>query len=94
VTITGLADRDDRFWFARFNLGQVYARKKRPERALAYFRELLDKHAGRVAEVAEAFARSPKLRETIDSQEGFAEALLRRCPELFDREASTQAEGC
>ncbi len=93
VTITGLADRDDRFWFARFNLGQVYARKKQPERSLAYFRELLDKHPGRVGEVAEAFARSPNLRETIDSQEGFAQKLLRTCPELFDRAATAQADG-
>lgn len=88
VTISGLADRDDRFWFARFNLGQVYARKHVPDRALAYFRELLDKHPARLPEVGEAFARSPKLRETIDAQAGFADALLRTCPELFEYPAS------
>jgi tetratricopeptide (TPR) repeat protein len=83
VTITGLADRDDRFWFARFNLGQVYARRLSPDRSLNYFRELLDKHPTRVGEVAEAFARSPRLRETIDTQPGFGQALFDRCPELF-----------
>ena len=92
VTISGLADRDDRFWFARFNLGQVYARREEPKRSLDYFRELLDKHPARVGEVAEAFARSPRLRETIDRQPGFGPALLERCPELFRPDATEQAK--
>jgi len=88
VTMTGVADRDDRFWFARFNLGMVYARQLQPERSLSYFRELLDKHPDRVGEVAEAFARSPQLRETIDTQNGFGEQLMQRCPELFRHPAA------
>lgn len=83
VTISGLAERDDRFFVARFNLGMVYALTRNQARSLAYFRELIDKHPTRTAEVAGLFRRSQGLREAIDSQSGFAEALLRTCPELF-----------
>lgn len=83
VTISGLADRDDRFFVARFNLGMVFALTGNRRRALGYFRELLDRHPGRIGEVAELFARSPKLRESIDAQPGFAEELVKTCPELF-----------
>ena len=83
VTISGLAERDDRFFVARFNLGMVYALTRNQARSLAYFRELIDKHPTRTAEVADLFRRSRGLREAIDTQSGFAEALLRACPELF-----------
>lgn len=83
VTVSGLADREDRFFVARFNLGMVYALKRNRDRSLAYFRELMDRHPTRTAEVADLFRRSQGLREAIDSQSGFAEALLRKCPELF-----------
>jgi len=83
ITISGLADRDDRFFVARFNIGMVYALERNQRRSLDYFRQLLDRHPMRVAEVAELFARSPKLRAAIDEQPGFAEALVRTCPELF-----------
>lgn len=83
LTISGLADLDDRFFVARFNLGMVYALAGNRTRSLAYFRELLDRHPGRAGEVADLFARSPKLRESIDSQSGFPEALVRVCPEIF-----------
>lgn len=83
VTISGLADLDERFFVARFNLGMVYALMRNRQRSLDYFRELLDKHPTRSGEVADLFARSPRLREAIDSQDGFAEALLKTCPELF-----------
>ena len=83
VTISGLADLDPRFFVARFNLGMVYALMGNRKRSLEYFRQLLDRHPERVAEVAELFARSPKLREAIDAQAGFPEALLTTCPELF-----------
>lgn len=91
VTCCGLADRDDRFWFARFNLGMVYANWRRPKRSLQYFRELLDRHPGRLQEVAEAFFQSPNLRKSISSQDGFPEALASRCPELFHPEAAGPA---
>lgn len=83
IVAYGLADRDDRFFFARFNLGLYHAELRRPERALRAFRDLLDHHPGRVEEIARLFLRSPKLRATIDRQPGLAEALLRTCPELF-----------
>lgn len=92
VTISGLADLDERFFVARFNLGMVYALQRNRERSLAYFRELLDKHAGRVGEVAELFARSPKLRESIDGQVGFGDQLVRTCPELFSFQANPPAD--
>jgi len=83
VTISGLADLDDRFFVARFNLGMVYALLENRARSLHYFRQLLDRHPARVGEVAELFTRSPKLRESIDSQAGFGAALVETCPELF-----------
>jgi len=88
--MSGHADLDDRFWFVRFNIGLAYAEERNQARSLQYFRELLDRAPARAAEVAEAFARSPELRKTIDSQPGFAEALLNQCPELFG-EPSTNA---
>jgi tetratricopeptide (TPR) repeat protein len=83
VTISGLADGDERFFVARFNLGMVYALIRNQSRSLSYFRELLDRHPARVGEVAGLFARSPRLREAIDAQAGFGESLVRTCPELF-----------
>jgi tetratricopeptide (TPR) repeat protein len=88
VTISGLADRDDRFFVARFNLGMVYALMRNQARSLEYFRTLVDRHPARLVEVAELFRRSHGLRDAIDSQAGFAEALLRTCPELFAARAS------
>jgi tetratricopeptide (TPR) repeat protein len=92
VTICGLADRDDRFFVARFNLGMVYALMRNRPRSLAYFRELIDRHPGRSAEVADLFRRSQGLRDAIDSQTGFAEALVRTCPELFAAPAARNGE--
>ncbi|MBL8863265.1 MAG: hypothetical protein JNK02_14810 [Planctomycetes bacterium] len=83
VTMSGLADEDDRFFVARFNLGMVYALLRNRPRSLGYFRELMDRHPDRVGEVADLFARSPRLRESIDAQPGFAEALVSTVPELF-----------
>ncbi|MBL8858207.1 MAG: hypothetical protein JNL28_06880 [Planctomycetes bacterium] len=83
LTISGLADLDDRFFVARFNLGMVYAMSGNQRRSLFYFRELLDRHPRHLGEVADLFSRSPKLREAIDSTPGFPEALLKTCPEIF-----------
>jgi tetratricopeptide (TPR) repeat protein len=83
VTMSGLADEDERFFVARFNLGMVYALMRNQGRSLAYFRELLDRHPERVGEIAGLFGRSPRLREAIDAQSGFGEALVQTCPELF-----------
>ena len=92
IVASGLADRDDRFFFARFNLGLYHATLRQPERALRAFRDLLDHHPGRVAEVADLFLRSPKTRSAIDQQPGLAEALLRTCPELFLAPADRHGE--
>src|SRR5205085_2878186 len=64
-------------------LYMAYALIGNRRRSLHYFRELLDRHPARVSEVAELFARSPKLREAIDTQTGFPEDLVKTCPELF-----------
>lgn len=88
VTISGLADEDDRFFVARFNLGMVYALTRNQPRSLGYFRTLLDRHPDRAAEVADLFSRSPRLREAIDAQPGFAEALVAAVPELFSLPAA------
>jgi len=92
VTISGLADEDDRFFVARFNLGMVYALTRNRARSLGYFRSLLDHHPDRTAEVAELFSRSPRLREAIDGQPGFAEALVAAVPELFSLPGATGSD--
>ena len=79
----GLADRDSRFFFARFNIGMHYAALRDQARSLAAFRALLDHNPGRAAEIAEFFLHSPLTRACIDQQPGFAEALVQTCPELF-----------
>jgi len=84
ILASGLVDEDDRFFYARFNIGIYYADLERPERALRSFRALLDEHPERVPEIAQLFLNSPRTRAVIDRQPGFAEALLRTCPELFD----------
>ncbi len=94
ITISGLADMDDRFFVVRFNLGGVYARMGDRERSLNEFRTLLDKNPERVEEIAGLFARSTAcLLPAIESQEGFAQALYERCPELFGCSAGTQGTG-
>lgn len=84
LAMTGLADRDDRFWMTRYNIGVAYAYLGDQTRTLDYWRRLLDAHPDHVADVAEMLAATPKLRSAIESQAGFSEALLARCPELFD----------
>ena len=83
ITMSGLADRDSRFFFARFNIGMHYAVLRDRARSLAAFRALIDHNPGRAAEIAEFFLRSPLTRACIDQQPGFAEALFSTCPELF-----------
>ncbi|HKX45531.1 MAG TPA: hypothetical protein VJP77_02420 [Planctomycetota bacterium] len=83
VCQSGLADLDERFYVARFNVGLCHAHLASPQRAIDAFRGLLDAYPERARETAELFARSPELRSVVDRQEGFAAALLRACPELF-----------
>lgn len=91
VAISGLADADDRFFGARFNLGKTYAMLGDVERSLSSFESLLQRHPGRSVEVAELFAKAPLLRQAIDSIPGFAEQLMERCSQLFSPGGS-QAE--
>ena len=97
ITISGLADMDDQFFVVRFNLGGVYARMGDRARALDQFRILLDRHPDRTEEIARLFARSTAcLLPAIERQEGFAQELYERCPELFGCGASAgdvSAEG-
>jgi hypothetical protein len=93
ITMSGLADRDQRFFFARFNIGMHYAFLRDQRRSLAAFRELLDRHPGRVAEIAGFFRNSPLTRALIDQQPGFAQALLGTCPELFTPASAAPPEG-
>lgn len=83
VTMSGVDELDERFYYARFNIGMYWAHLRRSDRSVASFRTLLDRHPERAAEVAGYFANSPWLRSAIDSQEGFAELLITTCPELF-----------
>jgi tetratricopeptide (TPR) repeat protein len=87
IVASGLPERDGRFFYARFNMGLYYAELRQPARSLRAFRDLLDHHADRIAEITRLFRHAPKTRATIDRQPGFAEALFRTCPELFTQPA-------
>jgi tetratricopeptide (TPR) repeat protein len=83
IVASGLADRDDRFYFARFNVGMYLVDLRQSERALRAFREALDRHPARLPEIIQLFLGAPKMRALIDRQPGLAQALLDTCPELF-----------
>lgn len=86
VSISGLESRERRFYVVLFNLGVLYALLGDQRRSLDYFRRLLDRHPERVSEVIDLFAGSRRLQQAIDARPGFGEALVARCPELFDAE--------
>lgn len=92
VVAAGLADRDERFFFTRFNLGIYHATLGQRERCLTAFRLLLDRHPGRVGEVASMFQRSATTHALIRRQPGFMEALLQTCPEFATPPAGTAEE--
>lgn len=83
VTISGLADADDRFYGARFNLGKCYAMLGQSERALDAFDDLLTRHAGHLDQIRKLFANAPLLQAAIESVPGFPEELMQRCSALF-----------
>ena len=83
VTISGLADRDPRFFPARFNIGLNYTHLGQRDKALAAFRRLIDAHREHLDAISELFAHSPNLQASIESQPGFLPALVLACPELF-----------
>jgi len=84
VLMSGVEERDARFFFVHFNIGMYYAHLGSPERSIASFRSLLDRHPDRVAETVALLRRSPLLQTAIDLQPGFSERLIRVCPELFE----------
>ncbi len=92
ILATGLADRDDRFFFARFNIGIYRAALGERERCVHAFRELLDRHPGRAADVARLFQRAAMTHALIRRQPGFQEELLRACPELVTPPAAAADE--
>lgn len=94
VTMSGLADLDDRFFGARFNLFKCHAmlaqeashaghRDLARERALASLAQLRDRHSEQLDTVRRLLLDSPLLRSAIDSVPGFPEALVQRFPDLF-----------
>ncbi len=92
LLVSGVESREERFFVVRFNIGVYYAHWRKPERALQYFRSLLDRHPGRVREISELFLAAPTLRPVIESQAGFSEALLDTCPELFGLPISNSSD--
>ncbi|NOT30944.1 MAG: hypothetical protein HOP15_10900 [Planctomycetes bacterium] len=92
VVAAGLADRDERFFFTRFNLGIYQAALGERERCVAAFRQLLDRHPQRAGEVASMFQRSAMTHALIRRQPGFMEALLQTCPELVAPPAGATTE--
>ena len=84
VTISGLADADDRFFGARFNLGKAYTMLGNKDRALDAFETLLARHPSRTEEVSRLFSNAPLMRGAIDSIPGFGGELFERCSALFD----------
>jgi len=92
VTMSGLADADDRFFGARFNLGKAYAMLGHKERALNAFETLLERHPGRTVETCRLFENAPRLRAAIEAIPGFTDDLLRRCSALFVGPSDGQTE--
>jgi tetratricopeptide (TPR) repeat protein len=83
VSISGLEERDDRFFFVLFNIGVLYAILRDRRRSLGYFRRLLDRHPDKVDDVARLFATAKNFQQAIDEQPGFGEQLVASVPELF-----------
>lgn len=83
VVASGLLERDERFFYARFNVAIHHAALGEAERSVHAFRQLLDRHRGRARDIARFFQGSAMTRALIQRQPGFADALLRECPELF-----------
>lgn len=91
ITMNGVVRSDERFWFAYLNIAISYTYAGDLDRALGYFRRLLDLHPDRATDIARVLADTPKLRSAIESQPEFPAALLERCPELFREPAELEA---
>jgi tetratricopeptide (TPR) repeat protein len=83
LNVSGLAQREERFFFVQFNLGLEYALVRDRARSLAAFRRLVDDYPQRLAETQQLFLESNSLQEAIESEPGFIEELVAACPALF-----------
>ncbi|NUQ48594.1 MAG: tetratricopeptide repeat protein [Phycisphaerae bacterium] len=92
VSMAGLEERDERFYFVLFNIGVMYAQMRDSRRSLDYFRRLLDRHPDRVGDVARLFASARRLQQAISEQPGFGERLVSTCPELFQPAAGGESD--
>jgi tetratricopeptide (TPR) repeat protein len=93
VSIAGLEERDERFFFVLFNIGVLYAQMRDQRRSLSYFRRLLDRHPDKLDDVIRLFSTAQRLQRAIDDQPGFGEKLLATCPELFGAQDAGAASG-
>ncbi len=84
---SGLDRRDPRFFFAGFNAAVQYAALGRFGRAVASLRGLLDRHPERAGYVGELISQSETMRQALETDAPFAQALLRACPEFFATDA-------
>ena len=88
VSISGLADANPRFFMARYNAAICHLRLGASDRSVQAFRALLDSQPSQAPRIAETLGdSSPKLQEKMATLPGFAESLLKSCPELFSGEA-------
>lgn len=83
VTLSGLAEREPRFWAVYLNLAIASLGMKRPERALLWFRELLDRFPEHASEAARACLDIPVFRDAIENSPDFVQAFEQWCPELL-----------
>jgi tetratricopeptide (TPR) repeat protein len=83
VRMSGLAAREQRFFFVDFNIGVQHAHLGQVERSLQAFRRLLDRSPQRLEEIGSLFGESRGLQRAIEAHPGFLERLVGACPELF-----------
>ena len=84
VCMSGLESRDQRFWFARFNVAMTFLNMGQPERCLDYLADLAAKHPDRVDEAGGLAVEAPLFQNAIQTLEGFAERFAARCPEYLN----------
>ncbi|MFT5197842.1 MAG: tetratricopeptide (TPR) repeat protein [Planctomycetota bacterium] len=88
VTLSGLAEREPRFWAAYFNLAIASLGMGRTQRGLLWFRDLLDRFPEHVSEAARLCMGSPTFRASIERDSDFTQAFEQCCPELLHAAAN------
>ncbi len=89
VTLSGLAEREPRFWAAYFNLAIASLGMGQTQRGLLWFRDLLDRFPEQASEASQLCMGSPTFREVLEGEADFAQAFEQWCPELLHA-ASTE----